>query len=355
VTSAGETADPERLIARARTDMVPLPIVLDADVLHRNVDYCLRTGYTPKLLEAASASYSLLSGVVVFATGRVREEVERQLVEIAERRNFSLSEVTALWERLFLPRIRFVEIGDRDIEDPRVDEVRALHNADAPTAALAVLLAPCVLLSDNRKHFAPLRIAETRTDLIAVNARELAGYYGSLNAMTLLPTVTGALVLEGSKKVVSSIGSEMALVLAALLIGAGVALWLSEPGSEMREGLKRFAREVGPPLAAAATRALVLSEEMSALAIDPPEQQSAARLIAKVLATRQTVLSTSEIAGRLEEHGYRFAGGAKHATSTRRWLTEQNCFVEQQRGRWTLGYHASEARARRLDPARASR
>lgn len=31
-------ADTQALIARSRTDMMPLPIVLDADVLHRNVD-----------------------------------------------------------------------------------------------------------------------------------------------------------------------------------------------------------------------------------------------------------------------------------------------------------------------------
>jgi hypothetical protein len=340
-------ADAEQLIARARTEMVPLPIVLDADVLHRNVDYCLRTGYTPKLLEAASASYSLLSGVVVFATARVREEVERQLVEIAEGRDVPLSEVTALWERLFLPRIRFVEMSDRDVEDSRVDEVRMLHDADAPTAALAVLLAPCVLLTDNRKHFAPLRIADTRTDLIAVNAKELAGYYGSLNAMALVPTVTGALVLEGSKRFVSSVGREMALVIAALFIGAGVVLWLSEPAGEFREGLKKFAREVGPPLAESATRALVLTEEMSALAIDPPAgNDSAVRMIAKILATRQTVLSTSEISRRLLEHGYRFTALGAHATSTRSWLMGQRCFVEQERGHWTLGYHAAKAPTR---------
>jgi len=245
----------EALIGRAHTDMVPLPIVLDADVLHRNVDYCLRTGYTPRVLEAASTNYTLVTGVVVFATRRVQAEVERQLVEIAQRRGVTLEDVRQLWEKLFLPRIRFVEISAEDIEDPRVDEVAALHGADAPTAALAVMLAPCVVLTDNRKHFAPLGIADTRTDVIAVNANELARYYGSMNAMTLVPTVTGVMAVEGSKKVISTIGREAAVVIALLLIGAGVMLWLSEPGGRMREGAKKLAREIGPPLAEADTRA----------------------------------------------------------------------------------------------------
>jgi hypothetical protein len=322
--------------------MVPLPIVLDADVLHRNVDYCLRTGYTPRVLEAASTSYTLVTGVVVFAASRVQEEVERQLVEIAQRREVALEDVTQLWEKLFLPRIRFVEISEKDIEDPRVDEVAALHGADAPTAALGVMLAPCVILTDNRKHLAPLGIADIRTDVIAVNANELARYYGSMNAMTLVP-VTGAMAVEGSKKVISSIGRESALVIALLLIGAGVALWLSEPGGKMRESARKLAREIGPPLAEAATRALVLTEEMSALAIDPPSSECALRFIAKILATRQTTLSTAEISRRLLESDYRFEDAGTHVTLTRRWLLGRQCFVEQQLGNWTLGYHAAAA------------
>jgi hypothetical protein len=34
--------DTEALVTRTVTEMVPLPIVVDADVLHRNVDYSLR-------------------------------------------------------------------------------------------------------------------------------------------------------------------------------------------------------------------------------------------------------------------------------------------------------------------------
>ena len=179
--------------------------------------------------------------------------------------------------------------------------------------------------------------------MIAVNANELARYYGSMNAMALVPTVTKAMAVEGSKKVISTIGREAAVVIALLLIGAGVMLWLSEPGGRMREGAKKLAREIGPPLAEAATRALVLTEEMSALAINPPPSECALRFIAKILATRQTMLSTPEISRRLLENGYRFEGAGAHVTHTRRWLLAQRCFVEQQRGHWTLGYHAAVA------------
>jgi hypothetical protein len=79
---------------------------------------------------------------------------------------------------------------------------------------------------------------------------------------------------------------------------------------------------------------------MSALAVDQPSSECGLRFIAKILATRQTMLSTAEISRRLLENGYRFEGAGAHVTQTRRWLLGQRCFVEQQRGHWTLGYHA---------------
>jgi hypothetical protein len=331
----------EALIARARTDVLPLPIVVDADVLHRNIDYCLRTGWTPRLIDSASHGYTLLTGVVLFATARVQEEIERQLDEIAIRREVPREDVAHVWNETFLPRIRFVEIQDGAVADPRVEQVRALHEADAPTAALAVMLSPCVVLTDNRKHFAPLGIPDIQTDRIAVDARELSRYYGSANAMTIVPTLTGAMAIEGSKKMISTIGRDASILIALLLIGAAVVIWRSEPGGQIRASAKKLAREVGPSLAQVATRALVLSEEMSALAIDAPAPpDSAIRFLAKILATRQTIMSTAEIGRRLHEHGYRFIGTGVYATRVRGWLTSQDCFCETQRGHWTLGYQA---------------
>lgn len=335
-------SDAEALIAGARIDMVPLPVVVDADVLHRNVDYCVRRRFTPSLLAGASRNYTLISGVVLFATTRVQGEVERQLDEIADRRGVTCEEVIRVWNEVFLPRMRFVEISEQDFDDPRIEQVRALHNADAPTAALVVLLAPCLLLTDNRKHFAPLRLHHERTDRIALDANELSRYYGSANVMALAPTVTGSMAIEGSKKVISTLGREAAVVIDLVLVGAAVLLWRSERGGQLRESAKQLAREIGPPLAEAATRALVLADQMAALAIEPPAPpDSALRFIAKILATRQTILTTAEISRRLREHGYRFVGPEAEATQVRRWLLAQDCFVEHQRGHWTFGHHAS--------------
>lgn len=52
--------------------LIPLPVVVDADVLIRNVDYTLRHGKKGALLAGASSDYTLYSGIVLFATARAR-------------------------------------------------------------------------------------------------------------------------------------------------------------------------------------------------------------------------------------------------------------------------------------------
>jgi len=43
--------------------LMPVPVVVDADVLIRNVEYTIRKGWTGALLSRASGGYSLSTGV----------------------------------------------------------------------------------------------------------------------------------------------------------------------------------------------------------------------------------------------------------------------------------------------------
>ena len=329
--------------ARRPQRLVPLPIVVDADVLLRNVDYCVRKGWTPRLLESASPDYTLFTGIVLFATARVLEEVERHLVDIAVRRAIPYEQVVEVWNEVFLPRVRFVELRENAVSDPRVDGVRALHANDTPTAALAVALAPCIVLTDNRKHFLPLGLPDRRTDEIAVDAHALSKYLAGANAAMFFPTLTGAAVIEGSKKVVSTLGREGALLIGLIALGGAILYWLSESGGRFRESVKAIAREVGPPLMQAVEEGRVLSERVSALAIEPtPDRGSPLTFVAQTLATGQTVLPTVEIARRLGDRGYRFSEPGDYRTLVRASLLEEGCFFETRRGHWSLGYHARE-------------
>lgn len=47
--------------------LMPVPVVVDADMLIRNVEYTIRKGWAGALLGRASGGYSLSTGVVLFA------------------------------------------------------------------------------------------------------------------------------------------------------------------------------------------------------------------------------------------------------------------------------------------------
>jgi len=77
--------------------------------------------------------------------------------------------------------------------------VGELHAADAPTAALAVVLAPSLVLTDNRKHFLPLVSSARSTDESAVDAFSFSKLSSGANAAALIPTLAGAAVIEGRR------------------------------------------------------------------------------------------------------------------------------------------------------------
>jgi hypothetical protein len=323
--------------------LIPLPVVVDADVLIRNVDYTVRLGREGALLAGASSDYTLFSGVVLFATERVLEEVERHLPDVARRRGVGYDDAVAVWNDIFLPRLRIVELSDGVISDSRVHAIRALHANDAPTAALAVALAPCVLLTDNRKHFVPLGLPDRPTDEIAIDAHALSQYVTGMNCAVLVTGLTGSAVIEGSKKVISLIGKDGAILVALILSGAAILYWRSEPGGRFRTGVRAAAREIGPPLMDAVERGMAASEKVSAMAIESADDsKSALSHLAQRLATGRTVMSTTEVARELRTAGYSFPQPGTYQTQVRAWLLQNDCFFEIRRGNWTLGYHARE-------------
>ena len=135
------------------------PVVVDADVLLRNVDYSVSHAWQPALIGAAVGN-PLPFDVMLVATSRVQDEVERHLTDIAIRRDVDIEFVLETWNEVFLPILRFVELGDDWTDDPRIDAVRSLHENDAPTAVLAIALGSCILLTDNRRHFEPLELPD---------------------------------------------------------------------------------------------------------------------------------------------------------------------------------------------------
>lgn len=258
----------------------------------------------------------------------------------------SAAEAFSVWNEIFLPRVRVIDFDDQAISDPRIDAVRERDPDDAPTAALAVALAPCLLLTDNRDDFLPLGLAERPVNDISLDIWEVSQLVTGANGAMMVTGLTGVGAYEGAKKVVETVGRDGAILIGLLLVGAAYLWWKSEPGGRFREGAAALGREAGPPLMKAVERGLDANQRVSAMAIQPADDRpSGFRYLAQRLAVGQTTMTTTEIARFLRDGGYRFKNEGDYRTLTRSWLAATPMFFELQRGHWSLGYHALPAAA----------
>ena len=248
--------------------------------------------------------------------------------------------MTETWETVFLPRIAFVDLGGEDIDDPRIAEVRQLHDSDRPTATLAIALAPSLLLTDNRKHFRPLELPDPSAKQVALDVFTLNQYFAGVDLAAFLSEVSGLLVVEGSKRVVSKLGRRDAAILGLLLIGGLALWWISESGVRFRTKTQ----VVVAPLADTVRKGLALQETVMALAIEPATSPVPMRsLVMRELAVGPAEgISTVQIAQLIRDHGYRLSGEGGLRTRVRAWLKNQACFSEIRRGWWTVGHRARD-------------
>lgn len=330
------------IVRRDRWRVIPLPVVVDADVLSRSVDYAVRQGWEPAVVGRASGDYTSWTGVVVFATETVFEETLRRFPEIAAARSVPVEVVEQAWDDYFGARVRIVDVTDGLVDDPRVDGVRELDAEDAKTAELAVLLAPCVLLTDNRKHFRPFGLPDRDTTEVAVEVWHLGEFLQAMSVGTLPPRLAGLAVIEGGRALVRWLGRDGALLVALLLLGGAALAWRTESGRRVRaslgDALTKVAAEVGPGLSAAYEQGMAVADRLGAFAVEPGEPSPLA-VVARRLAVSQPIMTTAEIAYSLRMEGYGFTPASGHKTTVRAWLLANPCFWEMRRGNWTLGYH----------------
>jgi hypothetical protein len=321
--------------------LAPGPVIVDADVLIRNVDYVVRKGYSPALLGHASCNYARSTVVSLFATTKVQDEVLRHLPEIAERRRVGFDTVRTVWNEHVVPKVRFVDVPESS-DDPRVSEVAALHPPDRSTAALTSLLAPAVLATDNRRHFRPFGLPDEKTDTLAIDLFELGHAGLSINGALLMPGATISLAVGGARQVLTKVSSEAAFLLGVgLAIGAALFL-TSRASQDLRSRVACSTQKFGLHLSSIAERGMAASERVRAFAAAAPDRRGARATIARRLAIDEPLLATAELARILQEEGFTFEGPARHRTMTRAWLESEPCFDEISRGYWALGSYSAE-------------
>lgn len=55
----------------------------------------------------------------------------RHLPEVAQRQNVSIEQVRRAWNQLVVPKVRFVPLDPRIVDDPRVADVQRLDTPDS--------------------------------------------------------------------------------------------------------------------------------------------------------------------------------------------------------------------------------
>lgn len=313
------------------------PVVVDADVILRNVDFALRHGHVGALSRHASTGYSMLSGVVLFASADSATEVARHLSDVAERRKVDISAVEQVWLELFGPAFRFVDVPDGLVADPRIE---GTHPKDRHTARLACLLAPAVLVTDNRKHFKPFGLPDTKTDSVAIDLATVGQFVTGAKGVSIIPAVTGLLTIDGSKRVIAKIGRGEAVLIAAVLAGMFAVFLNSERGRAVCTTLGGISEEIVPKLLEVIDKANMAGDRVRSFAIDAVRPPAPLELLARQLTTVKPVMTTSEIADWFKWQRVGFESRRSHQAETRAWLVRTPCFEEVARGSWALGRHA---------------
>jgi hypothetical protein len=211
-----------------------------------------------------------------------------------------------------------------------------------PSARLAALLARAVLATDNRRHYKPFALPETKTDTVAKHLFMLGQFGAGAKGVMLFPSLTGAATIAGSKRMVSKLGGEAAAIIGLVLLGAGIYFLETDRGTSVRRGAAEMIENAGPPLMNLVATAQAADDRVRACAVERVGEPDALATVARRLAVSQSVMTTGEIATELRMHRLGFPPGQSHHTQTRAWLVREPCFHEVARGYWTLGSHAPE-------------
>ena len=144
----------------------PVPIVVDTSGIRTGLHAQLANAQAPASLYLAQAGRARL-----FIELETLYEIYKKLPLFAEQLEVPQLQLTAMFNEHWLPWLRVVSVPPpiRDL-DPRASAVRELDADDYPTAALAGLLSPCILLTHNYRHFRPLGVFMSRQSTKAIVA-----------------------------------------------------------------------------------------------------------------------------------------------------------------------------------------
>jgi hypothetical protein len=287
-----------------RAQQLPLPLlgphvlVVDTMVIYDDIVRCLRHNQSrTALVESARRRATRL-----FAASHVYKEMYDHIGGF-ERRSVERGEVLRVFEDVYLGVCRFVDTRQGEWH-PRVLPVAEVDASDVPTAELAMLLAPCDVLTRD-SHLLDAGFGTGNWLARVFEAEELLGVEGATLAMMLLAGEAGKRLVETIRTAVDSTvdllrTSEPARLMAAGVSGALVAYLSMLDAAVIGGGLHQGALGIGKAGLVAAQIAAEPGRRRSVMhstSVQPNIPASTVERVARLLVPEP--LATEQIAMRL--------------------------------------------------------
>ena len=286
-----------RLIQELRSG--PIPVIVDTSGLRTGLDHQLRQGRLPACLWSSDRGE-----VRLFIESETLEEARRRLTRFAGQFEVPELDLQEIFESDWRPRLRVVDLPSalRSL-DARAAAVQARDATDYPTAALAALLSPCIVLTGD-KDFAPLGVGRTRqgNDAIVATIRVKAGE-SQVSALTMVPAAPVIAAGAGAKWAADRFGPLVWVALVAFVAGA-IVLYQYQP-PERKQRLHQGAASAGRiylELAnQVATQLHVAEQLLGGSAIPGPAERTVASAVLRTLATAPESMSAQQICDSLPD------------------------------------------------------
>jgi len=319
------------LLPASNADLLPaiVPMVADTNFLLSDALYSVAHD------RVTAYQRGLRSGSMrCFAARHVLPELQKHLLRRARERGLNVDQVIARWQVRYAPFLRFVDVADCVPDDDRVRRVATRHINDAPTAALAVLLAPVHVLTED-----PDLIDNGFGDRAWLVLTQAAGDLGAVDEAAMI-TIAGLTIAVNTTTAFIEQVRGSRLLQNVLLVAAGA---IGALATTHRRRLPSLWQRFGWPLVESAgtiyfkqlERRRSATALLSATAVQPSTVELS-QDVSRLLAVASAPLTATAIARAVWE---RQDGSPYRNTfrEVRELLTTNAAFVSVGRHGWTLG------------------
>jgi hypothetical protein len=327
-----QSAEPEQIPASG--PLAIQPVVVDANALASDAYYAAaHHGHSSLLLTASLGTIRLYTPMHIF--GKVYAQLDHPDYEPwTELRQ----EATRIWETQYLRLLRFVDVSDIEIDDPRVLATAMKDEEDEPVAKLAALLGPCVLLSQD-KHLRGLGAGGTDWRPIAVASRDAMMPTQAIVVAVIPASMVWSGVDSGVRLLRAQPAWRASVALGGVALVGGLAWRLSKVNTwrDRFEALGNFIAAAADKIEPLVDRYREAKAMLRAGTVVPATASDPLNRVAWTLATSRPLL-ISEVSHVLAA---RYDAVQLSPRNVGQVLRGSSCFRQNVGGRWQVGFLAA--------------